>query len=174
LNARTWFPVALLTATLSCHSVPDRTESPAAVRRGAVTRFSYGTTDGGELSSATTYGRVTVLLFVTTFDHASQVQAARLNELFHMHRPRLNAGAIALEPPKYALLADAFRSSLRLDYPMAIADDETRTGPGPFGRISRVPTLVVLDAYGQSLWQRSGITPLSELEDAVKRAERER
>ena len=48
------------------------------------------------------------------------------------------------------LLADAFRSSLSLDYPVALADDETRAGSGPFGFVARVPTLVVLDATRDS------------------------
>jgi hypothetical protein len=171
LSARLGFLLGLIGAATACHAVPDQPESPDPWSSLAGTRFSYGTTDGGELSSGTTRGRVTVLLFVTTFDLASQVEASRLNELLHLHRPRLNAAAIVLEAPKYALLADAFRSSLELDYPMAIADDETRSGGGPFGHVSRVPTLIVLDAYGRNTWQKSGITPLSELEKAVKRAE---
>lgn len=76
-----------------------------------------------------------------------------------------------MEAPKYALLADAFRSSLRLDYPVAIADDETRAGSGPFGVVARVPTLVVLDATGREVWRKSGITPIAELESAVDRAQ---
>jgi hypothetical protein len=115
---------------------------------------------------------VTAILFATTFDLASQVEAARLNDLLHRHRPRINVGAVVLEPPKYALLADTFRTSLRLDYPVAIADDETRQGGGPFGRIARVPTLIVLDAAGHEVWRKSGVVALRELEDALRRAQR--
>jgi hypothetical protein len=156
-----------------CHAVPDESpevRSPIGVQ--SALQFSYGTPDGGEFTSAQTYGRATVVLFVTTFDLASQVQAERLNQFLHGHRPRINAGAVVLEAPKYALLADAFRSSLSLDYPVAIADDETRSGSGPFGFVGRVPTLVVLDATGREVWRKSGITPSAELKAAVDRAQR--
>jgi hypothetical protein len=164
---------ALVGLTLACHPVPDE-ERPAQTGRALSPpiQFSYGTTLGEEFSSSQTYGRVTVILFVTTFDLASQVAAARVNELLHLHRPRINAGAIVLEAPKYAPLAEAFRSALRLDYPVAIADDATRTGGGPFGAVDRVPTVVVLDRTGREAFRRAGIVPARELYDAVTRAER--
>ncbi|HEY6558150.1 MAG TPA: TlpA family protein disulfide reductase [Polyangiaceae bacterium] len=164
--------LAIVTAC-ACRPVPDEAAPAKSARRASpAIRFSYGTTQGGELGHAQTYGRATALLFGTTFDLASQVQASRLNELVHRFRPRVNVGAVMLEPPKYALLADAFRTSLQLDYPIALADDETRRGEGPFGRLDRVPTVVVLDAAGREVWRKSGVVPVPELEQALRRAQR--
>ncbi|HMJ16672.1 MAG TPA: hypothetical protein VK524_34895 [Polyangiaceae bacterium] len=171
---RTRACLVVLVLACACRHVPDETrpvESP--VRRSGALQFSYGTTQGGELNHTQTYGRVTLLLFATTFDLASQVQASRVNELFHRSRPRVNAGAVMLEPPKYALLADTFRTSLQLDYPIALADDETRNGRGPFGRVDRVPTLVVLDAAGREVWRKSGVVPVREIEAAIRAAQRD-
>jgi hypothetical protein len=172
--ARASLLTLVLWAASACRHVPDQAPAPKSpLHASPVIRFSYGTTQGGELGHAQTYGRSTVILFAATFDLASQVQAERLNALVHGYRPRVNVGAVMLEPPKYALLADAFRTSLHLDYPIALADEETRRGEGPFGRVDRVPTLVVLDASGREVWRKSGVVPVREIEQVLRRSQRE-
>jgi len=154
---------------LTCAGEPARVES-AVERRPGATSFAFGTTEGGEFSSRKTRGRATLVLFVTTYDLPSQLLARRLDEIVRRFRPRANAGAVVLEPPKYAVLADAFRSTLSLSYPVAIADDDTRERRGPFGRVDRVPTLVVLDRDGREVWRRSGVATPKEIENALTRA----
>jgi hypothetical protein len=171
--ARAGLLTLVIAAASACRHVPDQAPPAKSARAASpAVRFSYGTTQGGELGHAQTYGRSTVLLFGTTFDLASQVQAERLNELLHRYRPRVNVGAVMLEPPKYALLADTFRTSLHLDYPIALADDETRRGEGPFGRMDRVPTVVVLDASGREVFRKSGVVPIREIEQVLRRSQR--
>lgn len=134
--------------------------------------FAFGTTGGGELSSASTRGRATALLFVTTYDAASQLVAKRLDHVVRYFKPRSNAGAVVVEPPKYAVLADVFRSALDLSFPVAIADEGTRTGGGPFGRVGEVPTIVVLDRSGRVVWTHSGVVSSKEIEQALATASR--
>jgi hypothetical protein len=110
-----------------------------------------------------------MLLFVTTFDLGSQVMAKHVDEALSTHVPRTNAGAIVLEAPRYALLAEAFKSSLRLSYPVALA------GTGQLalenlGPISTVPTLVVLDRQGRAVWTKVGVFGIGELRKALARA----
>jgi hypothetical protein len=114
---------------------------------------------------------VTALLFVTTFDLPSQVMARRLDEVVRRHRPRVNAGAIVLEAPDHAMLADVFRSTLGLGYPVALATTPGVQHDGPFGTIDRVPTLVVLDRYGRETLRRFGNLTEQELEEAFRSAE---
>jgi hypothetical protein len=154
---------------LACAEV-SAPESPAAERLGPPVVFSYGTTSGGELSSGGTRGRATAVLFVTTYDLSSQIEAKRLDEIVRRHRPRANAGAVVLEQPKYAVLADAFRSSLGLGYEVALADAATLAGQGPFGKISHVPTLFVLDRAGRLVWHKSGLATPREIERALAAA----
>jgi len=149
-------------------AVTGASESPT---RGQVQRFDFGTTEGEELSSQTTHGRVTVLVLVTTFDLASQVAAKRLNQVLHAHRPRINAAAVVLEAAKYAPLADAFRSVLELTYPVALADMDTVQRDSTFGEVVSVPTLLVLDAEGREVTRKSGNFTVSELEAWLARAE---
>jgi hypothetical protein len=110
-------------------------------------------------------------LFVTTFDLPSQVMARRLDSVVRRHRPRANAGAVALEAPDNATLVDVFRQTLELGYPMALTNTPGVQHDGPFGTIDRVPTLVVLDARGREVSRRSGGMTELEIEEALKGAE---
>jgi hypothetical protein len=150
------------------HSVLQPSDAPA---RGQVQRYVFGTTDGEELSAQSMHGRVTVLVFVTTFDLASQLAAKRLNEVLHTHRPRINAGAVVLEAAKYAPLADVFRSSLDLSYPVAIADLSTLEQNSTLGEVRSVPTVVVLDAEGREVVRKSGTFAVTELNHWLRLAE---
>src|SRR5690606_17927679 len=94
--------------------------------------FEFGTPRGEIFSSASTRGRVTAILFVTSFDVASQIMARRLNDALRDHTPRINAGAVALEAPNHAPLVDVFQQSLGLRYPVAMADAAGSDPDGPF------------------------------------------
>jgi hypothetical protein len=133
--------------------------------------FAYGVPGGGVLGSNATRGRVTALLFVTTFDLPSQVMARRLDEVLRSHRPRINAGAIAVEAPNSAPLVEVFRTTLGLGYPVAL----TGGGPeeaGAFGTIDRVPTLVILDARGREVHRAAGVLERELLEQLLTEAGR--
>lgn len=133
--------------------------------------FSYGTPEGEEFGSATTRGRVTALLFVTTFDLPSQLMARRLDEVVRRHRPRVNAAAIVLEAPDHAPLAEVFRTTLGLAYPVGLALTPGVQSEGPFGTIDRVPTLIVLDRRGREVTRRYGALEERDIVAALLRAE---
>ncbi|HEX7671164.1 MAG TPA: hypothetical protein VF395_16335, partial [Polyangiaceae bacterium] len=80
---------------------------------------------GGRLSSESTRGRVTVVAFITTYDLGSQLVLRELVDLVHSHEPRINVGAIVLEPPRNAPLVQAFSETLELPFPAALADAPT-------------------------------------------------
>ncbi len=145
---------------------PARTSTRPPGPSGPSVAFVYATTTGDELSSATTRGRATAILFITTYDLSSQLLARRLDLVLRRHTPRANAAAIVLEPPKHAVMADAFRTSLKLSYPVAMGTDGNGSG-GPFGLIDRVPTLVILDRSGGETFRHHGVITEHELEAAL-------
>ncbi len=147
----------------SVRSGPGRPGSTTGIQ------FVYASVDGDELSSATTRGRATAVLFVTTFDLGSQLMARRLDGIVRRHVPRANAAAIVLEPPKYVVMARGFRSALELSYPVAMADEWQRRAT-PFGHIDRVPTLVVLDRSGVETERFFGVVPEAKVEAALATA----
>jgi hypothetical protein len=157
--------------SLACASAPPA-GTPSATSRGAPVEFAYGTPSGETLSSAGTRGRATAILFVTTFDLPSQVMAERLDVVVREHKPRANAGAVALEAPNDAPLVEVFRSSLGLSYPVALANTTGFDVPSPFGRIDQVPVLVVLDRRGREVARAQGVVSERELDDALTRAAR--
>ncbi len=146
--------------------------APIGRAHGRPILFSYRTTEGGVFSSDSTRGRATAVLFVTTYDPASQLSAQKLDEVLRSFRPRANGGAIVLEPPQNAMLADVFRSTLHLSYPLAISDAATLHGEGPFGPVHVVPMLFVLDRDGRVVWQKAGVFKPAELESALSAASR--
>ncbi len=159
----------LAALSLACSSAP--TVAPAqASSRGAPILFAYGTPSGETLSSESTRGRATAILFVTTFDLPSQLMAKRLDSVVRAHRPRANAGAVALEAPNDAPLVDVFKSSLGLSYPVALANTTRFEAPSPFGRVDQVPTLVVLDRRGREVARAQGVVTEREIDEALTSA----
>jgi hypothetical protein len=159
-------------ALCGCERVADEPAAEPLEAEGRVLQFAFGTTAGQELTSENTRGRVTVLVFVTTFDLASQLLAKRLDQVARSHHPQINAAAVVLEAPKYAPLAQAFGSALELSYPVALADLSTLEQSSGLGEVRMVPTVLVLNSEGREMLRKSGLCTVAELESWVARAQR--
>ncbi len=159
-------------AALVCGCAAEPAQPVIPVAHGEPLSFAFGTASGDVVTSDTSQGRVTVLLFITTFDLASQAQAKQLEDLYRLHAPRFNAVAVVMEPPKNVELVRSFGAVLGLSYPLAIADDATLSGVGPFGAITSVPSWVVLDRSSRTVFARAGALPPRELEKKLRSAER--
>lgn len=164
--------LSLLLLLAACQRVaeaPAQDESDSD-SRGRVQRYVFGTTQGEEVSAEGMRGRVTALVFVTTFDLASQMAAKQLNQALHRHTPRINAAAVVLEAAKYAPLADVFRTSLQLSYPVAIADLATLAQNSTLGEVHSVPTVIIFDAQGREVLRKYGAFTNEELDGWLTRA----
>ncbi len=138
---------------------------------GEAVQFSFGTLEGGEVSSDTTRGRTTALLFVTTYDLPSQAQALLLRDVVATHRPRANGAVIMMEPPRAAPLAQVWADSLALRLPVAMASPSLLAGDGPLGRVDGVPTVLVLDRRGLLVARRGGAQTREQLVAALAEAD---
>ena len=149
----------LAIAVAACAAAPPELEpeAPRSPARGQVVRFSYPTLDGQTLSTTTLSGRFTVLGFITTYDHFSHAQARFLSTLVNRYVPRINAGLIILEPPQNRVLMEAFQNVVAPPYPIAMADEATIRGEGPFEDVREVPTVVILDQLGREGWRHKGL-----------------
>lgn len=158
--------LAVLAASCS-HSEPAPAvpSSPAIEALGERVSFAYRSVDEApDVTSASMRGRPTILIFLSTFDLASQAQARFLSMVAKRHRPPIHAAAIALEPKENRELVAMFRQSLGLEYPVALGDEELIAGRGPFGDVRAVPATVVLDADGRIVARREGLLKDDELE----------
>jgi hypothetical protein len=160
-----------LTLSLGCCAGGSGTDSNHAKARGDVVEYAFGGIDGEEINSWKNQGRVTVLLFVTTFDIASQAQARRLEDLVRTHVPRLNAVAVVLEAPRYVSLARTFRDVLDLHYPVVMVDQHAIAEHPILANVKAVPTWIILDSMGRLSAARSGAFTPQELEQVAKNAE---
>ena len=177
MSARGLDTALLITLLLGVPSLGACAGQPAAhaqpvARHGSPVSFAYGTPQGEVFSSETTRGRITMVLFVTTFDLPSQLMAKRVEAVMRRHRPRTNAGAVALEAPNDAPLVDVFKTSLGLTYPVALTNSTRVDQTGPFGAIDQVPVLVVLDSRGVEVARAQGVVAEDEIDQALTRAER--
>lgn len=163
------------TIALSLLLVSCRTERPPAAAQsspalGAPVDFGFSAPGGEVVDSASTRGRATVLVFITTFDVASQIATRLLSDVVRNFVPRSNALGIVFEDPEYEALLPAYRETLELPFPVAMADFATRSGQSAFGTVNVIPTFVVLDRQGRQTWRRDGPATRRELDEALRRA----
>jgi len=136
-----------------------------------VLNYSFAGIEGEVVSTNSNLGRVTVLLFVTTFDVSSQAQAKRLEDLYRTHVPRLNAVAIVVEAPRHVELARSFRDVLDLHFPVAMTEQRTLSRHPVLSGLPSIPAWVFLDRRGNLTGSAWGARTPQELDEAVARAE---
>jgi hypothetical protein len=158
----------MLSACYARDSEPPAAAGPAL---GEPVQFTFGTLTGDEVSSDTTRGRTTALLFVTTYDLASQAQTQLLREVLSSHKPVANAAIVMMEPPRAAELARVWADSLNLTWPIAMATPTLMAGDSQLGRINGVPTLIVLDRRGRIIAKNEGALNRQGIQDCLARAD---
>jgi hypothetical protein len=161
-------------ALVACHG-SDAADATDAIDSSEQSRepvqFMLGTLDGGELSSDTTRGRTTALLFVTTYDLPSQAQAQLLRDVLSTHKPVANAAIVMMEPPHAAPLAQVWADSISVKLPIAMASPALLSGDSQLGRIVGVPTLLVLDRRGRVIARAEGTVSREAIAQALTRAD---
>lgn len=138
---------------------PVTAESPLA--------FSCVDLEGDTVSTATVEGRVTVLLFITSYDPASTAEAEFLRDLLHTHAPKFNVVAFSLEREENKPLMQGFAAAAKLEYPICIADADTIAGRGTFAGMNSVPSVLILDRTGRPKYRFIGLQKSEELEAAI-------
>jgi hypothetical protein len=156
----------------ACHARDADSAASDQPEYGDPILFTLGNIDGSELSSDTTRGRTTVLLFVTTYDLPSQAQAQLLRDVLSTHKPVANAAIVMMEPPRAAPLAQVWADSIGVKLPIAMASPALLAGDSQLGRIVGVPTLLVLDRRGRLIVRSEGATSRAVISDALARADR--
>jgi hypothetical protein len=62
---------------------------------------------------------------------------------------RVSYAVIALEERQNRELVQLYEKTLAIPFPVALADEATRGGGGPFGDVTAVPVTLVLDRTGR-------------------------
>jgi hypothetical protein len=134
----------------------------AALPEGPID-YAFDALDERPVSSAVHRGKPTVIAFVTTGDVVGQAQLDFLVAMAKNDGLRVNYALVALHPRKEIVLVEAYVAALKVEFPRALGDPSALTAGGPFGAISAVPTVVVLDREGRLLWKHTGLAKADEL-----------
>ncbi len=143
----------------------------AVVATGAPVRFAFETLEGKPLTGESLRGRISVIGFLTTYDFYSQAEARFLSSIARRHAPRVNVAALILEASENRTLVEAFTAALKLPYPVAMADEATIAGEGPFAGLHNVPSIVILDREGREVYRHVGLVNEAAIEAAIRAVE---
>lgn len=131
--------------------------------------YAFDTLDERPVSSTAHRGKPTVLAFVTTGDIVGQAQVDYLVAMAKNDGVKVNYALVALHPRKEIMLVEAYMSALKVEFPVALGDASSMAPQGPFGEISAVPTIVVLDRDGKIVWKHTGLAKSDELRGHMRR-----
>jgi hypothetical protein len=166
--------IVISTASIGCG--PKVVEPPVGVsdKPGATfpdrpVTYVFDPLDDRPVSSTAHRGKPTILAFVTTGDIVGQAQVDYLVAMSKNDGTKVNYAVIALHPRKEIVLVEAYVSALKIEFPVALGDPSVMTPQGPFGEISAVPTIVVLDREGKIAWKHTGLAKSEELRAHMRR-----
>ena len=125
--------------------------------------FKLDSLDDRQVSTATVAGRPTVIAFVTTWDLSSQAQIDYLVPMAKRDGAQVGYVMVALQEPQDRELVEVFAQHLGVTFPVAMADEELRSGGGSFGSLQAVPTTVILDRAARMVWRHVGIARPGEI-----------
>jgi thiol-disulfide isomerase/thioredoxin len=131
--------------------------------------FAFDSLDDRPVSSEVSRGKPTVLAFVTTGSLPAQAQVDFLVTMAANDGDRVFYAVVSLDPSENRELVEIYRKSLGVKFPMAMADEATRAGAGPFGDVTTVPVTIVLDRLGRVVWRVDGrVAKSDELRTAMR------
>lgn len=119
--------------------------------------------DDRPVSSEAMAGKPTIIAFVTTGDIVGQAQVSYLVQMSKRDGDEVNYVMVAVHPRREIVLVEAYRKTLDVDFPVALAPPEATRAGGPFGEIPAVPTTVVLDRSSRVVWKHTGLAKSDEI-----------
>ncbi|MGD0527063.1 MAG: TlpA disulfide reductase family protein [Polyangiaceae bacterium] len=131
--------------------------------------FSYDSVDERPVSSEATRGKPTVITFITTGSLPAQAQVDFLVVMARHDADKVNYAAVALEARENREIVELYKKALSIPFPVALADETTTAGGGPFGDVTGVPATVVLDRTGRIVLRVAGrVVKSDELRGALR------
>ena len=131
--------------------------------------FTFDSLDDRPVSSEVSRGKPAVLAFVTTGSLPAQAQVDFLVTMSANDADRVFYAVVSLDPRENRELVEIYRKSLNIKFPVAMADDTTRAGTGPFGDVTAVPVTILLDRLGRVVWRVDGrVAKSDELRGAMR------
>ncbi len=118
--------------------------------------FAFDSLDERPVTGEAMRGKPTLMVFVQTGDRWSPAQVNYFVVMAKNDADKINYVLVALEPRSNRELVEAYKGSLNVTFPVALADPSSLMGSGPFGKWIGLPTLVLLDRSGRVRWRVDG------------------
>lgn len=138
--------------------------------REEVHPYQFDALDERQVSREAFAGKPTVLVFLTTWDIASQAQVGIVLKIAEREGKELNVAIVALHERHERELVEAYVRSVKWPHPVALSDAETRVGRGPLGDVHMIPTVLVIDREGRLVKKHVGVTKAPELRESIEAA----
>jgi len=131
--------------------------------------FTFDSVDDRPVSSDATRGKPTVIAFVNTGSLPAQAQVDFLVVMAKHDADKVNYAAVALEARENREIVELYKKALSIPFPVALADETTTAGGGPFGDVTAVPVTVILDRAGRIVLRVAGrVVKSDELRGALR------
>jgi hypothetical protein len=160
-------------ALLSCGGKAEPT-TPIGISNPtpeAKAQFAFDSLDARPVSSESIKGKVAVLVFVTTYDWASQAEVDFVVPIAKHDDPKVTFALVALQSRSDRELVEHYCETLNVTFPTALADVPSASAAG-FGEVRSVPTLIVVDANGKMVFRKEGIVKGDEIRRVIDVAKR--
>ena len=130
--------------------------------------WEFSSLDARPVSSGAFAGKPVALVFVTTYDPISQQQVnydVSLADEF----PNVAFALVALQEPSSRELVEIYRDTLKIKFPVALADAATIAGGGTLGDVHRIPATVLIGRNGKIAWRHDGGVMPAEMREHLKK-----
>ncbi len=171
MNGRALLAAALVAASAGGPKQPEGPPVGMSSRAGGATPllgkpidYAFDSLDERPVTSEAMRGKPVVLAIVNTGSIDAQAQLGYLVAMAKNDGARVHYAAVALHPRREIPFVDALMSTVKADFPVALADAQAlMSATGPFGEIAGVPTVVVLDRAGRMVWKHSGLAKAQDI-----------
>ncbi len=136
---------------------------------GRSVSFEFDSLDARPVTSAALRGKVSVLVFVTTWDLLSQAQVGYVVQMAKHDGDQVNYVLVALQDRADRELVEEYGRTLKVTFPVALGDPASRVGQGPLGDVHMIPTVVIVDSEGRLRWKHVGLAKNDVLRGALSR-----
>lgn len=140
-------------------TVSESTEAPV---------WEFSSLDSRPVSSAAFAGKPVALVFVTTYDPISQ-QQVNYDLALADEFPNVGFALVALQEPSSRELVEIYRDTLKIKFPVALADAATIAGGGTLGDVHRIPSTVLVGRDGKIAWRHDGGVMPAEMREHLKK-----
>ena len=140
-------------------TVSESTEAPI---------WEFSSLDARPVSSAAMMGKPVALVFVTTYDPISQ-QQVNYDLPLAADFPNVTFVLVALQDPSARELVEIYRDTLKIKFPVALADAATIAGGGTLGDVHHIPTTLLVARDGKIAWRNEGGVMPAEMREHLKK-----